>query len=127
MKFRGRAVDVPAFTALVAGSLLLVVLVGCTDQGVRELRFENRTVVRVQVLVLYPDTGNEFTLQTAIEPGKTAVTRSDVYPGGPCSDRGVLIARDDQGREVARRAGQLCKGDTWVIEGPRTTSPSSSP
>lgn len=120
-------VDIRALSSLVASSFVLVAMMGCTEQGVRELRFENHTASSVHVDVLYPDTGQEFELQTAIEPGQTSVTRSDVYPGNPCSDRGVLIARDDQGREVARRSGRLCKGDTWVIEGRQTTSPSSSP
>jgi hypothetical protein len=79
------------------------------------LHFTNGTTSTLTVAVRYPDQGNEFVLQSKIEPGMTSVTRSDVFPGNTCSDRGVLIARDSSGAEVARRAGRVCKGDAWVI------------
>jgi hypothetical protein len=96
-------------------AILIAVSLGCTDQGVVNVRFANHTNQVIDVIVLNPETGYEFVLQPGIEPGETTVTRSDLYPGDPCSDRGVLIARDQQGHELARRSGRFCKGDTWVV------------
>lgn len=98
---------------------------GCTGQeGNVYLHFSNRTDGPIDVAVLYPDTNHEFVLESGIKPGTTSVTRSDVYPSSTCSDRGVLIARDAQGTEIARRTGEICKGDTWVIGGQASASPS---
>ena len=70
----------------------------------------NGTNGPIDIVVRYPDTGHEYVLQPNIEPGTTSVTRSDVYPGDACSDRGVLIARDANGTEIARRPGRIRKG-----------------
>jgi hypothetical protein len=106
----------------VAASFAIVAIVGllasCSDQtGNVYLHFTNATVVAIEVVLLYPDTGHEFVMEQEIKPGTTSVTRSDVYPANVCSDRGILIARDADGVELARRTGRICKGDVWVIDG----------
>ena len=103
--------------ALVALVAVLALTTGCSDQtGNISLHFTNATDGSLEVVLLNPATGSEYVMEPKIEPGTTSVTRSDVYPGGPCSDRGILVARDAHGIEVARRTGRICKGDTWVIE-----------
>lgn len=98
---------------------------GCTGQeGNVYLHFSNQTSGPIEVVLINPATGSEYVMESEVKPGTTSVTRSDVYPGDPCSDRGVLIARDAQGTEIARRTGQICKGDTWVIGGQASASPS---
>ena len=96
-------------------AVMLGVTWGCFDQVVL-IHFENRTDRVIDVILVNPDTGNEYDLQPDIQPGTTTSTRSDVYPGSPCTDRGTLIARDNNGIEVGRRTDRFCKGDTWVIE-----------
>ena len=80
-----------------------------------DLILTNRADRDIDVFLMYPDTGQESILQKDIREGETSATRSDIYPGAACSSRGVLIARDKRGAEVARRTGLLCPGDTWVI------------
>jgi len=79
---------------LAVAIVVAIALSGCSDQdGNASLHFTNGTTSTLTVAVRYPDQGNEFVLQSKIEPGMTSVTRSDVFPGNTCSDRGVLIAR----------------------------------
>src|SRR5438045_755161 len=97
---------------------MVALLAGCSDQtGNVYLHFTNATRSPIEVVLLNPATGQEYVMESEIKPGTTSVTRSDVYPGDVCSDRGVLIARDADGGELARRTGRICKGDVWVIEG----------
>ena len=129
-KHRSRArLNLRTFRSGVLGMVFAAfyVIAGCSDQGYAGLlRFVNHSDRVIDVYVLYPDTGHEFDLAPGINPGQTSATRSDVYPGDNCSDRGVFIARDQQGREVARRSGRFCRGDTWVISDDplRSTRPS---
>lgn len=100
-------------------------VVACSDQvGDVYVHFSNKTNGPIDIVVLYPDTNQEYVLETGIAAGTTSVTRSDVYPNAPCADRGILIARDAQGSEIARRTGQICKGDTWNVGGAPSASPS---
>lgn len=102
--------------------MLVALIVACTDQGVRYLHFTNDTNGAVEVVLLNPATGSEYVMEPEIRSGTTSTTRSDVYPGDPCSDLGILIARDAAGAEIARRTGQICKGDTWIIGNAPSTS-----
>ena len=107
--------------ALLAAILVLVTILalttGCSDHTDSVyLHFTNATQETIEVVLLNPSTRSEYVMQPKIEPGTTSVTRSDVYPGDTCSDRGILVARDANGIELARRTGRICKGDTWVIE-----------
>ena len=105
--------------ALGVATLFLLTAVGAcsSDQGVLPLlNLTNSADRDVDVFLLYPDTGQDLMFQKDIRRGETSATRSDIYPQAACSSRGVLIARDKQGREVARRTGRLCPGDTWIIE-----------
>jgi len=96
---------------------LATAVMGCQDEsGYNPLYVTNSTSGPVKVTLLHPDTGFEYVMEADIEPGATSWTRSDVYPGARCSDRGTLVARDPRGKEVARRTGRICQGDTWVIE-----------
>ena len=109
------------FVAVVA----LIAATACSDMvGNVSLHFTNQTSGPIEVILINPATGSEYVMEPEIKPGSTSVTRSDVYPGDTCSDRGVLIARDARGTEIARRTGRICKGDTWVIGGQPAASPS---
>lgn len=110
---------------LLAGAALAGVAVACSDQdGNIYLHFTNSTDGPIEIVLLDPTTGNEYLMESEIKAGMTSVTRSDVYPGTPCAARGVLIARDVSGSEIARRTGEICKGDTWVVRDETRASPS---
>jgi hypothetical protein len=102
----------------------LAALAGCSDESGSYLHFTNATAGPVDVILVSAEAGSDYVMADDLQPGATSVTRSDVYPGTPCNNRGVLIARDPTGREVARRTGTICKGDTWTIEAPPSPSPS---
>jgi hypothetical protein len=114
-----------SLAGLVTAVAIGAAVAGCTDQGGNVyLHFSNQTSEPIEVILINPATGSEYVMEPEIKAGTTSVTRSDVYPGSPCSDRGILVARDAQGIEIARRTGQICKGDTWVIGGSPSNSPS---
>jgi|tagenome__1003787_1003787.scaffolds.fasta_scaffold20412447_2 hypothetical protein len=110
--------------ALPLAILAVVALVaGCSDQeGNVYLHITNATGTPIEIVLLNPATGSEYVMEREINAGKTSTTRSDVYPGEDCSDRGILVARDTQGIEVGRRTGRICKGDAWVIASSGTPS-----
>src|SRR4051794_4962946 len=110
-----------ALSAILMGVLGLPV--ACTDQTELVLHFRNDTQHVVDVSVLNPDSNFEDVIERDIQPGQTTTSRGDVFPGARCSNRGVLIARDKQGKEVARHTGNTCPGDTWIIQ---TAAPSRS-
>jgi hypothetical protein len=89
---------------------------GCTDQNTLVLHFRNETNKALDVFLLNPDTNQESAMQRDIRPNETTITRGDIFPGASCSSRGILIARDKQGNEIARHTGNTCPGETWVIE-----------
>ena len=116
-----------AVAVLVAAAALAGVTAGCSDQdGNVYLHFTNSTDGPIEVVLLNPTTGSEYVMEPEIKAGTTSISRSDVYPGDPCSDRGVLIARNEAGTDIARRTGKICKGDTWVIREEIRASPSST-
>jgi hypothetical protein len=100
---------------LVVAIALVCAISGCSDQSALVLRFTNNTDRVLNVAVHRTDTGVDFDLRSDVKPGETAVLRGDLYPGSQCSESGVLIARDTQGAEVARKEGRTCPGDTWVV------------
>lgn len=117
---KGASVNIDRMLAAPLAMLAIVALLtGCSDQGGNVyLHFTNATEGPIEVVMLNPATGSEYVMEPEIKPGTTSVTRSDVYPGDVCSDRGILIARDARGTELARTTGQICKGDVWLIKGP---------
>lgn len=110
--------------------LLAAVVTGCdllpfgqSEAGFETVRFQNNTTQTVSVAYRSP-AGVESVVVSAIGPGQ--VGSNDGVAGGGCTT-GVLIARSEAGKEVARRSEPLCLGDTWSIEGDGTASPSTAP
>jgi hypothetical protein len=97
---------------------IAVVLGGCaTDQGnPPPLTIRNDAPVAVELFLSWPDgTESPLGIVSGIGPGHTATVASVTWPGKDCSAAGILIARDRQGTEVARRSGRMCPGDAWVV------------
>jgi len=89
----------------------------CTDQGPPPVIVYNRTGTEIHVFAddraghAFEVTSNGGTAASA-----NSVIRSDIFPGGSCSSRADLVARDTTGTELARTIGQICPGDDWLVD-----------
>jgi hypothetical protein len=98
-------------TARTLSTFLAILVAGCTEAGYDAVQFRNDTAQTVSVVYEAP-TGQEAIIVHGIRAGQ--VGSDDAVAGGHCTI-GVLIARDESGREIARRTEPLCLGDTWSI------------
>jgi hypothetical protein len=100
---------------------IVVVVGGCslfgTDQGnPPPLTIRNDASVAVALFLSWPDgTESPLCCVSGIGPGQAATVASVTYPGKDCSATAILIARDRQGTEIARRNGRMCPGDAWTV------------
>ena len=104
-------------TAL-ALSLFAAMLTGCqligSEQGVVAFRLTNETDAAVDVVFLSADApGEEEAIYRGLDR-HSSVAIGDKFRGGACT-AGVLIARREDGHEVARRKGLVCVPGEWVI------------
>lgn len=113
-----------------AAVLLAILAGGCnvlpfgqSDAGYKAVGFKNETAETVDVVYQSP-AGVEAVIVHAIGPGH--VGSDDAVAGGKCTI-GVLIARNETGKEVARRSEPLCLGETWLIVADGGASPATSP
>jgi hypothetical protein len=83
---------------------------GCTWFGAVEPERLSITSETSTTLDIYYEADGEETLIWTLEPGQTGTP-----PFTDCTE-GDLIARRDDGQEVARRQPPLCPDDDWRIE-----------
>lgn len=74
---------------------------------------QNATSQKVDV-VLVGDAGGEAVVTTGLAPG--AATSYDRLATTTCT-AGVLVARGQDGKEVDRSVGPVCRPSQWVIDG----------
>lgn len=94
----------------------MVLLTSCSDlfRRVEGFTVENRTEHDLQIIYLSPAGGEDGEVNlNRIAAGATAVAA-----GAPDCTAHPVVARTDDGTEIARREPPICKGDTWVIEPP---------
>jgi hypothetical protein len=119
----------PTFVAIAVLPMALSGIGACTDQGPAPVVVYNRTGTEIHVFAddraghVFEVTSNDGTA-----PEANSVIRSDLFPGGSCSTRADLVARDTTGKELARTTGQICPGDDWLVDasGFRRSQPPSS-
>jgi hypothetical protein len=103
---------------LAAIGLVACAVAGCltSDQGGAGLRFTNHTDRTVTVTAI-DATGHELAepIIHALKPGE-AIVANDRFLVSACSDAYTLVALDEHGAEIARRAGRICAPGDWVIE-----------
>jgi hypothetical protein len=80
------------------------------------LRFTNHTDRTVTVTAI-DATGHELAepIIHALKPGE-AIVANDRFLVSACTDAYTLVALDEHGAEIARRAGRICAPGDWVIE-----------
>jgi hypothetical protein len=99
-------------------SVVAWAVAGClsSDQGGAGIRFTNHTDRTVTVTAI-DATGHELAkpIIHALKPSE-AIVANDRFLVGACTDAYTLVALDEHGAEIARRAGQICAPGDWVIE-----------
>ncbi len=112
--WRARVLQGPtARRRTIAAALAAMALGACglfpVEPGVGDvLLVENATDQPIHIFYLRPAGERDL---GPVPPG--SVVRVVGTP--ECTDQ-PLIARNDQGEEVARREEPICRGDTWVVE-----------
>jgi hypothetical protein len=99
-------------------SLVACAVAGClsSDQGGAGMRFTNHTDRAVTVTAI-DATGHERAepIIQALKPGE-AIVANDRFLVGACTNAYTLVALDEHGAEIARRAGRICAPGDRVIE-----------
>jgi hypothetical protein len=98
-------------------------IAGCgSDRSGNGLRFTNKSDVSVMITAIEADgTERAEPIVHELGPG-LSIAVNDRFLVNACRDV-ILIARSDDGVEVARRAGQMCAPGEWTIEHDARRSP----
>jgi hypothetical protein len=111
MSDRKRSRRLASTWATASASVALGILItGCTWFGAVEPERTTFTNETSETLDIYYELDDEETLIWTLEPGQTGALGFS-----ECTE-GDLVARRDDGQEVARRPPPLCVGDNWRIE-----------
>jgi hypothetical protein len=105
---------VAAFTVVML--LALVLLAGCQNESGPIVRVYNRLD---QPIHIWAQSNGRPAFDVGgydIQPGASAtISRADIFPGATCA-AGALIARSLDGRELGGSSGQVCSGDSWLVD-----------
>ncbi len=101
--------------AIGAFGLALGLVAGCTSDNHPVVRIVNHANVAVDVMIVDEGSDNEKVIETNMKPGMEVTY--DRLPSDQCSPV-QLVAKNQQGTEIARNVGPICRPSTWVIEMP---------
>ena len=88
---------------------------GCALDNHPVVRIVNHAGVAVDVSIVEVGSTNEKVIETNMKPGMEVTY--DRLPSDTCSPV-QLVAKNQQGIEIARNPGPICRPSEWVIEVP---------